>query len=282
MLKSRPRLFALALTSLLVAGTAAAATVTQEIHRTLPLAAGGEVVLQNVNGNITVDTWDRDEVQLDVEKKVKAGSQADADEALKHFEVEIRSASDRLHVEAKPPRQNSGFLDWLLRNNIQYTATYRLTVPRRSHLEAETVNGSVTVSGIEGRLAVTTVNGGVSLDRVTGDSEVSTVNGRVEVADARGSVSASTVNGGVDVELRQVDRDADMSFTTVNGGIDLSLPADVATHLDARTSNGGISTDFPVEVERRHGRKSVQAELNGGGGELKVRTTNGGIHIREL
>lgn len=282
---TRPRLFVVALAAacLLAAGSAAASsTVTQEIDRTVSLAAGGEVVLENVNGSITVDTWDRDEVRLHVEKEVKAASRSDADEALEHFTVTIRSEDDRLHVEAKPPHQNSGFFAWLLDRQVQYSASYRLTVPRRAHLEATTVNGAVDVSGLEGHLAVNTVNGGVQIDGVTGTTEVSTVNGRVKVADARGSVSASTVNGGVDVELRQVDLDADMSFSTVNGGVKLALPADVATRLDARTSNGGISTDFPVEVKGRYGRKSVQAELNGGGGELEVRTTNGGISIRKL
>jgi DUF4097 and DUF4098 domain-containing protein YvlB len=267
---------------LLAASSATAATVTQEIDRTVALAAGGEVVLENVNGSITVDTWDRDEVRLHVEKKVKAGSRSDAEEVMERFAVKIRAESDRLEVEAESPREGSGFFGWLLNRNLQYSASYRLTVPRRAHLEATTVNGTVDVSGIEGRLVVSTVNGGVRIDGVTGDTEVSTVNGRVKVADARGSVSASTVNGGVDVELRRVDRNADMSFSTVNGGVSLALPADVATRLDARTSNGGISTDFPVEVERRHGRKSLRAELNGGGGDLEVRTTNGGISIHKL
>lgn len=272
---------------LLSAGAASAATVSDEIHRTLELRPGGELVLENINGTVEVEAWDRAEVDLRVVKTVKARSQEKAEKGLAAFRVEIDARPDRIHVEAEKPRNrddDEGFLGWLFGGDgVQYSASYTVKVPRRVVLDAATVNGRVVVTGTEGPLEVSTVNGRVELADVTGTVEASSVNGSVKIREARGSVSASTTNGSIAVAMTAVAPQARMEISTVNGSVSLDLPADVQAHLDARSTNGGISTDFPVEVKGRWGSKSVNAELNGGGGgELEIRTVNGGIRIHRL
>lgn len=268
---------------LLAAGPASAETLREEIHRTFELSAGGAVDLSNVNGEVVVEAWDRDEVELHVEKKVKASSHEAAEEAMQAFRVEIDADADHLRVQTHKPRgEDGGVLGWLFGSNVQYSATYHVKVPRRADLMAESVNGAVRVEGVEGDVDAETVNGNVVLAGTSGDADVSTVNGGIEVREARGAVSASSVNGSVEVELTEVAAGAEMRFSTTNGGVRLALPADVRTHLEAHTTNGGIHTDFPVEVRGRHS-KSVDADLNGGGGgQVTVRTTNGGIRIARL
>lgn len=281
----RPAVFLalFALFALTFAGAAGAVTLEDQIDRTLPFDQDGEIVLENVNGSITVETWDRDEVHLVIDKWVKASSNDEARDLMRRFEIEIDAGRDRLHVDAPQlKKEEKGWLSWLFGRSAQHRADFHLTVPRRAVVDADSVNGNVSIHGTRGDLKAETVNGRVSVDDVRGEIEVSSVNGRVTVRAARGAVRADTVNGAIDVELVEVTPGARMSFSTVNGGVDLSLPADVATHLDASSTNGGISTDFPVEVRGRYNRKSVSADLNGGGGELKIRTTNGGIKIREL
>lgn len=272
-----------ALFALGFAGAAGAATLEVRIDRTLPFRPGGEIVLDNVNGSIRVDSWDRDEVHLVIDKWVKASSDGEARELMQRFEIEIEAGERRLSVDAHELKEKTGWLSWLFGRSPQYRADFHLTVPRRAMVDADSVNGNVSITGVDGELRAETVNGRVALDEVGGEISVSSVNGRVTVRAARGAVDADTVNGGIDVELTEVAPGARMSFSTVNGGVELSLPRDVATHLDASSTNGGISTDFPVEVRGRWNHKSVTAELNGGGsGQVKIRTTNGGIKIREL
>ena len=50
----------------------AAAQVTEEFHRTVPLSANGRVSLDNVNGNVTITGWDRNDVQIDAVKKASS------------------------------------------------------------------------------------------------------------------------------------------------------------------------------------------------------------------
>ncbi len=262
----RPVLAALAAAAavLAAAGAAGATTLEKELDATYPLAAGGTVELANTNGKIVLDSWDRAEVRVRAVKRVSAGSREDAEKGLAALEVKIAAAPDRLAIETRTPREDSGFFQWLIGDDRQYQVRYHLTVPRGVHLEVETVNGGIELTDLEGDLRLTTVNGGI------------------EAAGTRGAVRATTTNGRIDVELAEVAAGADLEFVTTNGHVGLTLPDDVRAHLTARTTNGGIASDFPVAVQGRHSKR-VEADLNGGGGgRLTVVTTNGGIAIRKL
>ena len=74
-IKTRKRL-SVFLGLLLVAGVAGAETLTEKLDRTVPLQAGSQVRLSNVNGAVTLEAWDRNEVHIVAEKKVKSGDGA--------------------------------------------------------------------------------------------------------------------------------------------------------------------------------------------------------------
>lgn len=129
------------------------------------------------------------------------------------------------------------------------------------------------------RFAGRTVNGGVSVRDLQGDAEATTVNGSVRV-DTAGRATARTVNGSIDARLGRADGREPLSFATVNGRIEVELPEGAAADVDARTVNGSIESDFPLDVRGRWARKRASGEIGGGGRELKLETVNGSIRLR--
>jgi DUF4097 and DUF4098 domain-containing protein YvlB len=126
------------------------------------------------------------------------------------------------------------------------------------------------------------VNGNVKIDNISGDLEVGTTNGNVSVSEAGGRLSARTTNGSINADLSAIAMGEDMVFRTTNGGITLAIPAATQANLTARTTNGSIKTDFPITVQGTFSRNRLEGALNGGGGSIELRTTNGSIHIEEL
>ena len=66
---------------------------------------------------------------------------------------------------------------------------------------------------------------------------------------------------------------------TVNGDVEalnLDGPADV------QTVNGGITTDFPVQVTGRLTRHRMNGQIGQGGRALRVATVNGAIRLRRI
>ncbi len=281
MIKTRKRL-SVFLGFLLVAGAAGAETLTEKLDRTVPLQPGSQVRLSNVNGAVTLEAWDRNEVRIEAEKKVKAG---DADVARKYMaqlKIDITQGADGLKIDTRyPRRQGSGFFDWMFGKDVNANVTYRLHVPRRAALDVVSVNGGLSAAGTRGKAHLETTNGGITVKDVQGNMVLETVNGGIDVIRSAGALKAGSVNGGINAELSDLPDDSEIRLTSTNGGISLRLPRDARLSIDAGTTNGRVNSDLSIEGGQP-GKRSLQGDLNGGGGKLYARTTNGSIDINSF
>ena len=130
------------------------------------------------------------------------------------------------------------------------------------------------------RLNATTTNGGVHCRNLDSVVQATTTNGNVEVSTSEWA-SARTTNGGVRVSMGNAKWSGELELVTTNGSVDVTLPASAEFQVDASTTNGGIQSDFPITVQGRFGPKSLSGKVGGGGRELRVVTTNGGIELRK-
>ncbi|HQF38626.1 MAG TPA: hypothetical protein PK322_05855, partial [Opitutaceae bacterium] len=201
------------------------AAVTATVTETRPLAVTGEVVVENVNGPITIETWDKPEVRLEAVKS--AGSQADLDA----LELRIDSSERRFSVKTVYLDKDGS---WLKKFTNTGEVRYTLTVPHTATLrQLETVNGGITVANAHGRVTAKTVNG------------------RVEARGLRHEVELSAVNGAVLAEFDAVADKQDIVLNGVNGLVELRLPAGAGAQLEASTVNGAIENDFGLAATTR-------------------------------
>jgi DUF4097 and DUF4098 domain-containing protein YvlB len=254
------RTLTLALTTLL-ATSAMAATLEEKIDRTFDAKPGMRVVLSNTNGSVKVGSWDQPKVRIEALKEVK-GRGDEAREVMSRLKVEISERSGDLVIDTKHPRSHDwGFIDFLFGNHVHANVQYTLTVPRNMDLDLETVNGRISVADVAGSL------------------KVETTNGKIEAARCSGSVDAETTNGAIHAELVTVTPGRTMKFETTNGRISLVVPNSIGADIDASTTNGSINSEIPIAT-RSVSRNSLRGTLNGGGPQVRLRTTNGGINIR--
>jgi hypothetical protein len=93
----------------------------EEFHQNYPLEKQGTVSLENVNGNVQIMTWDREEVKVDAVRSAKKQEQLD------EVKIEVDSKPDRIGIKTKYPDSRKH------KNNYAGVA-YTLTVPRQSNL----------------------------------------------------------------------------------------------------------------------------------------------------
>jgi putative adhesin len=130
------------------------------------------------------------------------------------------------------------------------------------------------------RFHALTTNGAVHCVRLESVVQAETTNGDVEVSTSEWA-SAKTTNGGVRVSMGNAKWSGELEETTTNGSVDVTLPGSAEFKVDAATTNGGINTDFPISVQGKFSSKSLSGTVGGGGRELKVATTNGGIELKK-
>jgi DUF4097 and DUF4098 domain-containing protein YvlB len=141
---------------------------------------------------------------------------------------------------------------------------FTVHVPHGTAFRARTVNGAISIDGVNGSVDAVTVNGSIT---ITG------------AAQAR----AKTVNGSIDASFRDMSWNGALNYATVNGAIAVRLPRAATFSVHARTLNGAIrATDFGLSPERH---RFVGGSLDGvvgskdGGRSLSLRTVNGAITL---
>jgi DUF4097 and DUF4098 domain-containing protein YvlB len=203
------------------------------------------------NGGIRIRGWDRGDVL--VRSRIQASARTDADARRLTAGVRIDTAGGRVHPEG--PETSGREENW--------SVSFEINVPRNAMLTLNTNNGGISIDDFRGSAKFHAKNGGLTLTNVGGDLRGETTNGGVTV-----DVSGDHWDGtGLDVETR-------------NGGIRLNLPQGFSAELEAGTTHGGLSIDFPITVQGRIGRH-LETTLGSGGPKLRAITTNGGVTIRQ-
>jgi hypothetical protein len=229
--------------------------VVEQFDQTFPLNPDGRVSLSNIDGSITIEAWDKNEVRIEATKV------ADSKENLDLLEINISAKREylRIEVEVKPRRTDRTEPH----RNHRAEVRFRLQVPRTAVLgEIEAGNGSVRVSDF------------------TNITKVTAVNGNVTAANLRGTVKLSTVNGEVRAAFDRVDATTSVNLETVNGRAVLEVPSDINATIKAESLNGSIANEFGLPVKKG---RSVGRDLHGriGTGEilLKLSSVSGSLMI---
>ena len=149
-----------------------------------------------------------------------------------------------------------------------------------AELVARSGNGRVRVSGTAGEVDAASGNGEVTVDNVRGPVSANSGNGDVRVSAVLGPVSAHSGNGDLIVRMTELRAPEDMEFTTGNGRIEITVPNGFNADIDANTGNGGIRTDFPIQVSGRISKTRMRGTIGQGGRRLRLVTGNGEIELR--
>jgi hypothetical protein len=246
----------------------------------MPAGAGRRTVeIDNVWGSIEVVGIASDQVQLTVNKSIRAESKAKIAQARKDVTLDITQQADALKLYVNGPFRCNCHDCGRSRGDEGYVVKmdFQVQVPRDIDIKIKTVN--------EGHVSVRDINGSFMVRNVNGD---------IQIRNIAGSGSARTVNGPLKVSFRQNPREAS-DFNTVNGNIELAFAHDLSADFRFKTFNGGIYSDFPVTAlpvqgmhEEHHGAKLIfradrytGARINAGGPQIKVENLNGDIRILE-
>jgi DUF4097 and DUF4098 domain-containing protein YvlB len=176
-------------------------------------------------------------------------------------------------------------------------------------LRAETAGGDVVIGGSGGPVVAQTAGGQIQIGAAGGSVHAETAGGSIRLQGARGRVVAETAGGSIDLLQVQSGVSAKTAAGRILAQFDCTkktfgpselassmgdvyvylpptLPLTIDAAIDAAVGHKIIS-DFPIDI--RGQRENFvpetirgQADLNGGGDILRIRTVSGNIEIRKL
>ncbi|HKT48759.1 MAG TPA: hypothetical protein VJV96_00600 [Candidatus Angelobacter sp.] len=253
----------------------------ETIRKTFSLPAAHKTLeVDNVFGSIVVTGGTGDQVQLVVDKTLRAESAERMAAAKKEVKLDITEQPDLLKLYVDGPFRchcDDGCDGWHGDRGYNVKMDFTLQVPRNVDIKLRTVN-----------------SGRVQVKDVTGNFSVRNVNGGIEMANVAGSGQARTVNGPVKVTFRENPRD-NSDFGTINGNVELNFVRGLAADFRFKTFNGNIYSDFemtslpsrPVQADQHNGHFRYRSDrftggrVGSGGPEIKADNLNGDIRVLE-
>jgi hypothetical protein len=234
-------------------------------HESARLGFGGSLtVIGAPKGSITIEGWQKSEVDVSAEIELQAETEADLaklatvngfmfDEDLNH--INILSAGT--HDSAYMKKNFKGFPKHLL--NLPWKIDFKIRVPASCDVEINAGHGPVTVSGVEGAIRISATESETTLTMTGGVVTATVTAGKVRlvipVRSWRGSGADIRLAGGVvDVELApgfNGDVDADVLrvgkiVNSYEGLVKREKPGITERVVRGRAGAGGAFFKFTV------------------------------------
>jgi hypothetical protein len=250
-------------------------TRTSRRQETRRFSYGGTVTLIAApRGNVTVEGWSRNEVELTADIELKGPTEADLDqlarvnsfvfdEDVNHLSVLTTGTHDRAYMK----KSAKNFPKKLL--NMPWKIDYRLRVPVNTDLEVNAGHGTVKLSGVEGALRVSAtesdtallLTGGIVSTTVTAGSITLTIPAR------------SWRGGGADLRI-------------ASGTINVELQPGFSGDIDAEVLRNGkiVNTYEGLASREKPGitERTVRARAGAGGAYFKFTVGDGTVNIRRV
>jgi DUF4097 and DUF4098 domain-containing protein YvlB len=226
------------------------------------LAAGNEVSIHNINGDIKVTPSTNGRVTV---VGIKRGNGRSFD----RIKAEVQESSHGIVVCVIQEDSDSycddrgvhshGDHDW---NRV--SMDLEVAIPANVTVSAGSVSGNVDITGANGDVEASSVSGDIRLSRLRATS-----------------VRAHTVSGEVDVRVDTFTGRGDLSFKSVSGDVTLEVPRGFDADVSMSTVSGDMNSDFPVTLGNgRMSHRRIEARIGNGGRRLDVSTVSGSLTLR--
>jgi DUF4097 and DUF4098 domain-containing protein YvlB len=244
---------------------ASAEEYTFTLHKEFPAAASSSLKVQNISGEIKIESHPENKIIIDASKVVEADNSEEAKRIADGIEVLIENYASRVEIKTKyTPLKSKSFWEKVLGfdgKNSGYV-DYHILVPEKVELNVSNISGDVIISDISGDVEVDATSGDLWIKRVKGHLGLETTSGDVEISAIEGGVIASGTSS--DLEIFDIKGNVNLSSTSGNVSAE-----DVVGAIQISNTSGDIS------LKEMQGNIEVATVS----GDVMIDQKEGGFHL---
>lgn len=291
----------------------ASARIERVIERSFTVNGPGTLNVETHGGGIRVQPSNDSVVHVKALQKIRASTDAEADELLKKLTLTFDQAGNDVRVYSKyedkplgfhfgswPPvqvefvitapasfahelRTSGGSItvgDFAGKANLRTSGGSIKAGKMGGEVHARTSGGSITLDAARGAVDLDTSGGSITVGRVDGPADLSTSGGSIKIESVVGAMRAKTSGGGIRAAIVGPLKE-DCLLSTSGGSVRVNVDKAASFRLDASTSGGSVDAEgLTITMEKgAAGRSRLAGAVNGGGPLLKLRTSGGGISV---
>lgn len=222
-----------------------------EIHKTFKVQQGGTLVIDEVRGDVTIRTWEKNEVDIHELKKMDVWTEGEAKKTMDETKTGYVQQGNTVRIGGLAFDR-----EWI-------RSQFDIIVPETFNCEIETKGGDLSVIGVKGSIDASTGGGDITLQEIDGPVDTKTGGGDIEIKQTTQRVTANTGGGDVDIT------DSGGLVRVSTGGGDVTV---IRTREQVHVRTGGGD----VEIQETQG----DVEITTGGGEIQIVDASGDVNVQ--
>ena len=256
---------------------------------TLAVERGDRIILENVSGEISIEAWDRDVLEV----------RSDDDDSG----LIARRSGGVIRIERDDRKGRSRSVE----ASIRLPAWVEVDVSGRSldlwvdgvdeAVDVSTVSGDVWIRNVGGPVNVRTIEGEVDVSAVRSGVRASSQSDEVRLRDVRGAVEVHSGSGDltlIDIQsetVRAETQDGDIEFSGTisdsgdyrffvhDGDAMIAIPETSNARVSVSTFDGEFESEFPVVLERFTGGREFDFMVGEGRAHIEIQVFDGEISL---
>jgi hypothetical protein len=215
--------------------------VTKEFHKEYKAGKGTTLDLNNRYGDVTVESWDKDQIMIDVKVTIELPDRSRAEKLLEYIDVQFTEGENL--ITAKTTIDDKfNFSGWSNRSR-KFSIDYTVKMPAVSNLTLSNRYGNSDINELQGLVDLNQKYGDLSVDKLTRGNEKPL--NKITVAYGKATIEEA---GWLDVNVRYCNN--------------LTITKSQALLLDTRYSTLKLGETSSIVGETRYGDLEIEKVNN--------------------
>ena len=277
------------------------------INKSYNVTSEDKLEIENQFGNVSIATWDKDEITVDVEISAKAATEQKVEDIMNEIEVKELRSEHIINFKTKVGSIHSDKSDKRDRGDEERTfyIDYVVHMPAANRLQIENSFGKVSVPSIKGEVNLTSKFGSLeagTLDNVDaidvefGKCSIGQVNDGKIIFKFNKESNIGQVNGSVtitsefshNVQFNVGDNIKDLSVFESYSGVQMIVAKSLSARIDVHTSFGKFRNESEFAIHERrddesdygpHFDKDYHGEAGDGKARIKIKSNFGNVRF---
>jgi hypothetical protein len=285
------------------------------INKSYTVTSSDKLSIENSFGNVVINTWDKNEIKVDIEIAVRASNDQKAQQMMDEIEVrdsrdgntisfktDIGDINDHGNGKHNKHKDDDGNND----NDRKFYIDYKVYMPAVNPLEIENSFGKTTVPDLKGQVNLTSKFGSLTTGKLDDVDEIDVefgtaslgpihngditfkFNGKSQIASVSGNVKIkSEFSGNVQFDVDNNIQELTLyeSYSTIKMKVTKALSA----NFDIHTSFGNFhnNTDFNIKEQKEDDDngprfdKDYSGKAGDGKAKIKIKSSFGNVRVSD-
>jgi len=273
------------------------------ISKSYTVGPDDRLSIENSFGNIVITTWDKNEIQVDIEIGVRANTDDRAQKMMDQINVTEYQGGKEIGFKTEIGNMGKG-KDNGGEDNRKFYVDYKVSMPSRNPIRIENSFGKINIPDFTGTASLTSKFGELTTGKIPNAKTIHVEFGKAEIGrlnnadvvfkfNSKSTVAGIGGNSKVDVQFcSQVSLFIDKTISELSlfqsySTIDLKVPDDLSAQFDVYTNFGSFKnrTDFKIAEENENESSGPKFDKNyfgkagSGSSKIKIKSSFGSVRL---